>query len=245
MDERVWVVASEDMAAQWCDALSGHGYRATALAWSHVHAVEADRALRRALVLGRPDRVLLTSRYAVRHRPAALPADLACACVGEATAEAARAAGLDVREVGPGTGERLAQQLLEASPPIDHVLFLRGRHIRREGVQRLEQGGVEVAEVVVYEARPRDDFSGALRRAEAPDALVAGSPRAARALAAGLVASGRSDRLELPVVAPGAPTADALAEAGFTMIETAPAPSPAGLAAGLAAFFGEGPSREA
>ena len=71
------------------------------------------------------DCLLLTSANALRHGGAGLARyqHLPCACVGEPTAEAARAAGFDVRWVGDSDGDTL----LDSLPSSLRVLWLCGR----------------------------------------------------------------------------------------------------------------------
>ncbi len=229
----VWVVASADTAARWSRHLLGCGYDARALGWSEIACVQAEDAARAALARGPFDRLLATSANAIRCRPAAAPASLGVACVGEPTARAAREAGCRVLEVGPGTGEALARQLLDAAEPPRRVLFLRGREIRRAGVEVLVRAGVEVEEVVVYEARPRASFAAEVAAAPLPRAVVVGSPRAANAL----LRTGREGLADLPAAAVGPATAEALGALGFEAVRAADRPDPAALASALASLL--------
>lgn len=75
-------------------------------------------------------------------------------CVGDRTAKAARAAGLQAISAG-GTVEDLLQLVLNERPkgPLVH---LRGRHARGDLAQRLSDAGLNAVEAIVYDQRDQD-----------------------------------------------------------------------------------------
>ncbi len=92
--------------------------------------------------------VLLTSRHAVAAWQAADgPAGLPAWVVGPATAEAARAAGFDVRDVAP-TAVALAEMVPLDAPPLVH---LRGEVQRGDLAAALRERGITANDCVVYD----------------------------------------------------------------------------------------------
>ncbi|PTE22664.1 uroporphyrinogen-III synthase [Cereibacter changlensis] len=115
-------------------------------------------------------------------------------CVGERTAEAARAAGLSTRSAD-GDAEALVAQILaagEAGP----LLHLRGAETRGEVAKQLTEEGIPATEAVVYDQRPQPLSDEALALLQGPEPVIAPlfSPRTAALLAG-----------ELRLRAPGAP----------------------------------------
>lgn len=134
--------------------------------------------------------LLLTSANAVALAGSELAA-LACLpawCVGEATAAAARAAGLTVER----TGEAGAQALVDASGPM-RLLWLAGED--RTAVHAAEGGRIDA--VAVYRAAPLPVDAAALQR---PAVVLLHSTRAAQRLAE--IAPQRSV-LQLVAISPG------------------------------------------
>jgi uroporphyrinogen-III synthase len=76
------------------------------------------------------------------------------AVVGEATAHAAKKAGLAVEFVGPGTGRGLAEKLLERLPDATSIVFVCGLDHRPELPAVLVDGGHQVLPLVVYRMEP-------------------------------------------------------------------------------------------
>lgn len=214
MTQPVWTVASAGTAARWAAAIRAAGAEALPLAWSEIVDAATPAEVARALERVGPDLVLLTSPNALRALPCGLGAGFEAACVGEATAEAARAAGFAVRHVGRGSGADLARELVAAGAP-GLVLFLRGEVVRREGTDVLAGAGWRVEERVVYEARPRGAFDAEVAAAAAPATVVVGSPNGATALDRALEAAGRTGVRALPAVAIGETTAQRLVSRSF------------------------------
>jgi uroporphyrinogen-III synthase len=113
-----------------------------------------------------------------RERGAERLLDLPVAVVGEGTAEATSAAGLQPTVVGPGTGSGLAASLTDRLEQPTTVVFACGHHRRPELPDALTAAGHHVVPVVVYRMRatpPRElpPLGPSL------DAVVVTSPRAA------------------------------------------------------------------
>lgn len=132
------------------------------------------------------------------------------AVVGEATANAARTAGLSVEFAGPGTGLGLADNLLGLLPDGSLVVFVCGHDHRPELPNTLGDAGYEVLPVVVYRMHPTPPR-------ELPplgpslDAVILTSPRAAALYLEGV--GGRP--LPCPHWALGPTTRDAAAGLGI------------------------------
>ncbi len=105
--------------------------------------------------------------------------EIPVAVIGEGTADASSAAGLEPALVGPGTGIRLAEELSRRLTEPTTVVFACGHHRREELPEALEAAGHTVLPLVVYRmnATPSDELP-ALE--STPDAVVVTSPRAAR-----------------------------------------------------------------
>ncbi|WP_191090190.1 uroporphyrinogen-III synthase [Histidinibacterium aquaticum] len=105
-------------------------------------------------------------------------------CVGEATAEAARLAGLDARAAA-GDAEALYYEILSLQPPTP-LLHLRGRHARGDLARRLTEAGLPTEERIVYEQTPLPLSEEARRLLAGAEPVVVPlfSPRTAELLAA-------------------------------------------------------------
>lgn len=73
-------------------------------------------------------------------------------CVGDRTAQAARAAGLDARSAGGAAGDLLA--LIRAEAPSAPLVHLHGQHVRGQIIDSLRADGHDATGHVVYEQRP-------------------------------------------------------------------------------------------
>lgn len=216
-----WVVASNETAARWSRALEQAGMVALPLPWSEVEALDSD-ATRRALETTSVDRVLFTSAYAAQVLPAGAGQGLLAACVGARTAEAARAAGFEVMEVGRSGAADVVARLLEADPPPRRVLFLATSEAREEAVESLRGAGVEVERLDVYRVMERDAFSTEAARARPPSVVLLGSPRALSALCDPAVPFTWRGAA---CVAPGPTTERALRAAGLRRVHCASGPT--------------------
>ena len=149
---------------------------------------------------------VFTSTEGVRH--ATTSVDLRgrpAFCVGDRTAEAAAAAGMDAVSAG-GTVEDLIA-LIDARRPAAPLLHLRGEDSRGAAGQRLSMAGTETHEVAIYrqQAQPME---GAVRSrlADGPGIVApVYSPLAAARLATEL--AGIAGRVHLVAISPAAANA--------------------------------------
>lgn len=126
------------------------------------------------------DALVLTSEHGVSAaRALGVPAGTRCYCVGDQTAQTARAAGYDAISAG-GDAETLLA-LLAKERPGGRLLHLRGEHARGAVVSRLRSMGLEAQEVIAYRQEPLP-LTGAARKLLAgndPVVLPLFSPRSA------------------------------------------------------------------
>lgn len=104
-------------------------------------------------------------------------------CVGDKTAEAARAAGFSARSAG-GDADALVAAVL-ADPPAGRLVHLRGEETRGNVAERLISAGIETISVVVYRqvALPLPGPGLAALRQEGPVIVPLFSPQSAQRLA--------------------------------------------------------------
>jgi uroporphyrinogen-III synthase len=174
--------------------------RARALGWSPRLAPAmttraTPEAARVAAALAGVQAVLLTSAAAARAvtPEAALLATPAYA-VGDATAEAARAAGF-ARVVSAG-GDAATLAMLAADrldPARGALLHLRGGEVAGDVAGMLAACGFETRQIIVYRTEPRAGFATELHDAlaEGQGAVLLHSPAGARAVAEALGAGAR------------------------------------------------------
>jgi uroporphyrinogen-III synthase len=133
----------------------------------------------------RPRVLILTSVHgaAAAGRVPAL-AGLRAWCVGDRTAEAARAAGLAAVSAGGDAEDLLA--LLTRERPEGPGLHLHGRHIAADLAQALTSAGLETHSAIAYDQTPRPLSPEALACLAWPGRVILPlySPRSARLLAA-------------------------------------------------------------
>lgn len=127
--------------------------------------------------------VLLTSRAAARALPA--PASLPLLAVGDATAEAARAAGWAQAEAAAGTAEDLARlAAARLDPQAGPLLLAVGQGYALDLAADLRGRGFRVMRRIAYAARPAstlpDPVRDALAAGTVPAAILFHSPRSAR-----------------------------------------------------------------
>jgi uroporphyrinogen-III synthase len=221
----VWVVGSDRTVERWCHALSVGGIDAVALPWSEVVAPADPEAVGDALST-RPDLVCLTSGNAARFVPSGAAAGLPAACVGEASARAAVAAGFRIDMVGRGGAADLARRILAERPAARSLLHLRGADALDDLPDLLRASGRDVRSVVAYATRARPRFPSEVAAAPDPSALIVGSPLAAAALDAALLASARTALRAPPCVALGEATALRLRSLSFPDVRVAASPDP-------------------
>ena len=140
--------------------------------------------------------VLVTSANSLKALVAhpALPGllDVACCCVGPASADAARALGFrDVRVAGGGLPELKALITRDLRPGAGPLLYLSGETVSGT----LEVDGHDIRRVVLYAAVPAERLPPRLRQhiaAQSLDAVLLYSPRTARIWCGLLEADGLS-----------------------------------------------------
>jgi uroporphyrinogen-III synthase len=105
--------------------------------------------------------------------------DIPVAVIGDGTATASAAAGLDPDLIGPGTGIGLAEMLNSRLTPSSTVIYACGHHRRPELPDALETAGHTVVPLVVYrmQATPPRELPPL---GPSLDAVVVTSPRATR-----------------------------------------------------------------
>jgi uroporphyrinogen-III synthase len=113
--------------------------------------------------------------------------DLPVFAVGEATAQAARAAGFSEASSADGDVEALAQMLAEVRPSL--VLCVGAREPAADLPALLASAGLPARSLAVYAAVERRPNPETLARLPQLETVLLHSPRAARALAAALAAS--------------------------------------------------------
>jgi uroporphyrinogen-III synthase len=117
------------------------------------------------------------------------PRSLPCYTVGDATAHAAREAGLRAISAG-ADAETLIARIIEdgASGP---MLHLRGAHARGDIAERLSAQGCPVSQAIVYSqnARPLNEEALALLQGTLPVILPLFSPRSAKLMGDGPVSA--------------------------------------------------------
>jgi uroporphyrinogen-III synthase len=145
--------------------------------------------------------------------------DLPVFAVGEATAQAARAAGFVQAFSADGDVEALAHLLIETRPGL--VLCAGAREPAADLPALLATAGVEARSLAVYAAEACSPAPETLARLAEVDAVLLHSPRAARALAAVLAAS-PTPTLRVLCLSPA--VAEPLANAGLKCVAFAPQP---------------------
>ena len=128
--------------------------------------------------------LIFTSRSGVDHRGFEAKQGLTALCVGDATAEAAQAAGFDARSAGGDVEDLL--RLIADERPTRPLLHLRGAHSTGNLVPRLIDMGLTARETVVYDqlVQPLTQAAISLLAGETPVIVPLFSPRSAKALAA-------------------------------------------------------------
>ena len=163
--------------------------------------------------------VILTSANGVRCAP---PLDGKRAyCVGARTARAAERAGAEVVTIA-----RNADELVGSIAGPGPFVHLRGEHARGEVAGRLNRGGIDTQEAVVYRQRARRLTAEARQAIEGvkPVVLPLFSPRSAR-----LVGDGIRPGPRLQTIAMSAAVADAWAEVTGGVAETCAFPTGAAM----------------
>ncbi len=244
---RVLVTREPRGAEDWCRALRSAGAEPHAVAMIEIEPLPAAPGLGAAVYgLDRYDGLLFTSANGVRawaSLVAEAGIDMAmapdAACVGPATARAAREAGLRVRTQARRTDAGgLLEAILAQGPVADRRYLLAGaERMRGELARGLREAGAAVDVQPVYRTRAASFDAEALRDAlvqGAFDALTFASPSAVRSFVAALDPEARAACTKMRVVAIGPITAEALVEAGLQVDDELAAAGTGELVAALA-----------
>lgn len=211
----IWLVGSRERVLEQARGWTSPRFVPLPLPWSELVARLEASQVQGALRYHLPDLVLLSSPFAVGMLATGQAAGQPAACVGEATAMVARAAGFEVVVVGREGMTALAEAVLARSPRPRRALWLRGEEAVGAGVERLRSAGVTVEEVITYGALPLEGFVEAVRVAPEPGAVLVHSPRAAVALADALLALDRVLPRSAGLLGLGASAAARLRDLGF------------------------------
>jgi uroporphyrinogen-III synthase len=234
----VVVVATEETARRWSEAIAEAGLPVLPAPWSSVVPTKPPEAILTALRRGDFDAVLLTSAHAARFVPPSAGMGLEAVVVGAHTAAlAAGIAGFHVRVVGEEGAGGLAKRLVESGPP-KRLLWLRGEEAHTEGADVLATAGWIVIPLIVYRTVPREEMAVEVRGHRHALAWVVGSPAAAGALR---IALGADLFPPLdggpPVIVPGETTAAAVRVHGRPAPVVALSPDAAAIAAACRAVI--------
>ena len=180
---RVWVTRAEPGASHTADRLRAAGHVplvAPLLEVRPLSRVQLDFAGVGALAFTSANAVRAFAKLSSRR-------DLAVYAVGEATAEAAKEAGLPLQRAGDGGVEAMAALIVDdPQRPPGAVLHPSAREPAGDLMGRLREAGVEGRSVAVYETSEVTRLPAAADealRAGRLDAILLHSPRGARALA--------------------------------------------------------------
>lgn len=218
---------AEDQAA-WVNALQAAGLEPVSLPLLERRPWPIREPLS-ALLEAPPDLVLLTSPAAARACAPLASLRCAVACVGQATAQAARHIWPDapLRVSERGTGADLMAQLGDLTH--QRVAWIRGAHVTPSTAQGLRRSGAHVTEIIAYRTLTRAPTVAETLHEHLPlDRVLLTSPRIARAWSdvARLTPAAR----RVPVVCIGPTTAQASRDAGLPVLAVAAHPTAEGMA---------------
>ena len=213
MTRRVLVTRPEPGATSTANALRDAGFDPVIASLTEILPLPVDGGTD----IGKVDAVAVTSANAIRHTPMRLLSRLAYLplfAVGDATAEAATAAGFRNVVAGPGDAVGLAGLVRDGMPVGSTILYLCGK-VRRPDFERVvESAGLKIAVLETYDTQNRNSkavfsrilaanspfFAVLLHSSEASKTLsgIMSQPDVARLLANALVVA-ISDRAAAPV----------------------------------------------
>jgi uroporphyrinogen III methyltransferase/synthase len=238
---QVLVMRAREQSGALLDALRRAGSRAIQLPLIQIEASRdpAECAALDAAIasLARYDALLVTSANGIRglqRRAESLGIELAGGlrawCVGEASADAARAAGFAVEPLPDRSDADALARSIASSGDLGscRFLFARARDARDVLARELRAAGAQVDEVVAYVNAAVEVDSAALRADLAAgriDAIAFTSPSTARRFDAMLDADAREFARRCAIAAIGRVTADALVEIGLKPDAVAEDPS--------------------
>ncbi|MEI4235103.1 uroporphyrinogen-III synthase [Roseovarius sp. D22-M7] len=223
MTVTILITRPEPEAARFASALRGdHGDTANVLTapLMHIHWTGALPAL------SGDETLIFTSRQGVAgFCRLTARRDLPCYAVGEATAQAAREAGLDATPCG-GDAAALMRRLAEdgARGPFLHP---RGAHVAADIAGTLRAAGHEAAEAIVYDQQPQplDAPAHAVLAGPAPVIVPLMSPRSGQLF----FAEAPAPRAPLLIAAISRATAETVPEGAARVLRIAEAPNAAAI----------------
>lgn len=227
---RVLVTRPEPGAGSTARRLRAMGYEPVLLPLTEIRGLATA-----AHPVGPWDAVVITSANAIRHAPAALVGALASVpayAVGEATAGAARAAGLS--DVIAGRGDAAALAALVDLPPGSRLLYLCGRVRRPDFETALAARRIDVIPLETYDTQAVPIADATASTLGLIDAVAIHSAEGATALARLVVRPAFAEVLGGSVlVAISARAAKPVAGAFADRIVVAPEPSDAAMVEAL------------
>jgi hydroxymethylbilane synthase len=249
---RVIVTRPRHQAGQLMQALGERGAQTMLLPTTQIETVADTSALDAALAAaarGEFDWIAFTSANAVSvvaNRMDALDISpgllnsVKVAAVGEATARAARDAGLTVELVpSTATGAGLTSEMLDHVVPGTRILYPRSAIGRDELTSTLRPAGVEVVAIDAYRTIPEQSVDPVVLGQVAhggADAIVFASPSSIHGLIE-ILGVDRSALKSCPAVCAGPVTADAAREAGLTVAAISADPGAQAISEAVAEFW--------
>lgn len=233
MNSRALIGRDRDAALQ--AALAGRGIDSLCLRLLDIEAIAAPDLADR---LARAQAVLLTSANAVPALTGAR-AGLPILTVGDATAEAARAAGFAAVESAQGDVQALVALVRRRSAPrsdpaAGSLLYLRGADVAGDLTQLLPE--FQIDQAVVYRATPVAALTPAAQaalRQEALDLALFFSPRSAAGFVSLVRAGGLSENCRKIALVALSPAVARAADLPWAAVHVAPQPSRQGILAAI------------
>ncbi|KEO54337.1 uroporphyrinogen-III synthase [Thioclava pacifica] len=180
------------------------------------------------------DAVIFTSQHAVAALAAREQgAGRVAYCVGQRTAQAARAAGF-VPVTGPGDAQALGE-LIVAEKPQGALLFARGEEVAFDLGNWLSSAGIETKKAILYRQEPLPPSNAAMTAltGDAPCLIPLFSPNAARRLCE--ILPPKTGPLWVAMMSEA--VANACKNPSFTAMQVAPRPDLEGMLDALAALL--------
>ena len=234
---RVLVVRPQPGAAATAEALERAGHEPVVMPLTEIVPLASPQPAGASF-----DAVAATSANAIRQASPTLIEplrDVPLCAVGEATAQAARAAGFRRVETAEGDADRLAEMILGRFKAGSRLLYLCSRVRRREFEAALVAAGIDVGIAETYDTvavLPGDDEIAALG---AVDAVLLHSAEAAKALLR-LRARAATSLERAVFIAVSQRAAEPLRDAGITRLLVAESPTETAMFARLGQVMSDG-----
>lgn len=216
--------------------LQERGYRVVHEPLTHVVLRHDAQPLLARAIEEEPEAVLLTSRHGAQALAALTELrDLPLLCVGEATANAAKAHGFTRVSATGSVSRQMAEHVLASYDAGARFLYVSAHHVSTNLAAALSRQGMRMQRVVLYEAVAARQLSETLAeqmRREPMDAATFLSLRAAQIFTRLIAEAGLQDALRhMRAFALSEPIAAALREAPWKGVHAAGKPTLASLAA--------------